>query len=126
MANKTIPDSASTEQVQTLKALSSRIAFMEDRYKAFDSRLRQLQKNLLDHHQELRRLIGDLDREMIRAQDDIDEINDRMKTLRNEILLRASKEDIEALRRYMDTWEPLKWVTADQVEEIVRDILKKK
>ena len=115
-----LPDTDLRDQ---LHAFSQRISYVEERYKNFDGRLRQLQKNVVDHHQELRKIIRDIDKQLVTIKGALDLVTDRLKTLRNEVLLRASKEDLDVLKKYIDLWNPFQFVTADQVESIVEDVL---
>jgi uncharacterized protein (DUF342 family) len=111
---------------QTIKSLASRLAFIEERYKTFESRLRQVQKNVVDHHHEMRRLIKSIDKQVLAQQALLVTMTDRMKTLRNEIILRASKEDLAVVKKYIDLWNPFQFVTSDQVEDIVREVMREK
>lgn len=122
MAKQELPTSLVNLQEQ-IHTLSQRLAYVEERYKNFDGRLRQLQKNVIEHHQDARKLIRDIDKQIIQIKGTLDLFTDRLKTMRSEVLLRASKEDIEVLKKYIDVWNPFQFVTAEQVEEIVEDVL---
>lgn len=112
-----------TDVSKQVHDIMQRAAYVEERYKTFEGRLRQLQKNVVEHHQELRRLIRDIDKQIVGLKGQVDGITDRMKTFRSEILLRATKEDLAVLQKYVDVWNPFQFVTADQVEDIVREVL---
>jgi septal ring factor EnvC (AmiA/AmiB activator) len=107
---------------EQIKTVTSRISFVEQRYRNFETRLKQLQKNIVDQQQETRRLLRDLEKRSLKFDTQLEGFTDRLKALRNEIILRASKEDVAVLKKYIDIWNPFEFVTADQVEQLVRDL----
>ena len=38
----------------------------------------------------------------------------------------AKKDEVKTLQKYVTMWEPIKFVTENQVEEIVKDMISKK
>ena len=62
--------------------------------------------------------------------DDVKELKRIMSDLQNKILLlikelrlSAKKEDVDVMIKYMDLWQPQNFVTREQVEKIVHELL---
>jgi len=53
----------------------------------------------------------------------IHEIEDRILTIIKEIKLTARKEDIDVMKRYIEIWDPTRFVTRESVERIVKEII---
>jgi hypothetical protein len=53
----------------------------------------------------------------------ITEIQDRILLIIKELKLTAKKEDVDVMKRYVELWNPMRFVTKDQVEKIVREVL---
>ena len=51
------------------------------------------------------------------------ELEKQLHLVINEIRLTAKKEDFEVMKRFIEYIKPVKFVTVDQVEHIVKDIL---
>ena len=104
--------------------LIQRTATVEERFKQLENKLQHLTQNMLTQHRMLRKLITDLDKDMAKVVHSIDATQSRVLTLHNEVLLRATKEELEVLRKYVDMWNPFQFVTSDQVEDIVLDVIR--
>ena len=50
----------------------------------------------------------------------------KINLLIKEITLSAKKEDVAVIKKYIEFWQPLNFVTPTQVEKIVREILEEK
>jgi hypothetical protein len=55
----------------------------------------------------------------------IQAVEDRIITIIKEIRLTARKEDIDVMKRYLELWDPVKFVTHEQVDKIVDEKLGK-
>lgn len=53
------------------------------------------------------------------------EIKDHLRQIVEELKRCAKKEEIKLLQRYIDMWEPINFVTRNEVERIINDILNK-
>ena len=38
----------------------------------------------------------------------------------------AKKDDVQVMKKYLELWEPIHFVTQEQVEKIVQDMLERK
>ncbi len=63
--------------------------------------------------------INDLRRE-------VHELRDKMVMMIKEMQSLARQEDIKVLERYISLWNPVKFVTEGQVEDVVMDVLSRK
>ena len=50
----------------------------------------------------------------------------KMELVITEIKGTAAKEDIDALRKYIDLWDPVKFVTIETVEKLIEDKIETK
>jgi hypothetical protein len=54
------------------------------------------------------------------------ETHEHIRQIAEELRRCAKKEDVKVLQKYMDLWEPLNFVTRNEVEKIIQEILDKK
>ena len=66
------------------------------------------------------------------ANSEIDELRHKLEstkekviTIIKELRLTARKNDVDVMKRYIELWNPVKFVTEDQAEKIAREILNK-
>ena len=55
----------------------------------------------------------------------IAEIKDHLRLIIEELKRCAKKEEMKVLQRYVDMWEPVNFVTRNEVEKIIKDIMDK-
>jgi hypothetical protein len=108
-----------TEQIN---ALAARIRVSEERFNELRKKILFVEQNMLTNH---KKVMGDLKV----SNDEIDElrhkiidVEDRIITIIKELRLMARKGDVDVLRRYIELWDPVKFVTAEHAERIARDI----
>ncbi len=106
-----------------INALAGRLRMNEERYAELRKKVVLLEQNMLSSQKkffgELKLVLSDIT-EMKRSTA---LLQDRMLTLLKELNLLARKEDVEVLKKYLDLWQPVKFVTADHVERIVEEKL---
>ncbi|MBN2111480.1 hypothetical protein JW707_00105, partial [Candidatus Woesearchaeota archaeon] len=103
--------------------LSTRLKVLEERTSNMKKKQELIEQNMLSHRKK------DSD-EMEMLRDEIDEmrkiiteIENRVIMLIKELRLSAKKEDVDILKKYFEFWEPVKFVTQNQVESIVREMI---
>jgi len=109
-----------TEQ---LNGIAARLRVSEERFNELRKKISFIEQNMLTNH---RKLLGDLkasDGETDDLRHKLAEIEDRVITIIKELRMTARKGDIDVLKRYIELWNPVKFVTADYAEKIARDIL---
>jgi len=57
---------------------------------------------------------------------EIHEIKDKLILLIKELQSVARKEEVKVLEKYINLWSPIKFVTQNEVEQIINEILEKK
>ena len=56
---------------------------------------------------------------------DIADVKEKIIDLVKELQEAAKKEDVKVLEKYINYWNPVKFVTQNEVEDIVKEIIKK-
>ena len=56
----------------------------------------------------------------------LDDFDNKMLLMIKEIRQCAKNEDLRVLQKYIEMWEPIRFVTRREVEKIVTDIIEKK
>lgn len=106
-----------------LTNLSTRLRVLEERSSNVKKKQQLVEQNMLAHRKKYSEEIDLL-------KDEIDEMKRVMKEVENKIILiikeirmTAKKEDVDSLKKYLELWEPVKFVTQNQVENIAREII---
>ncbi len=104
----------------------SRVRTLEGRFNDLRERINFAETNVNNLKKSIREETGDLSKEIRKTEGTLEEIQNLLETVRNELSLRVPKEDFEVIRKYLDYINPVRFVTADQVVEIVERMLEHK
>ena len=111
---------------QDVSGLNRRLRIIEERYSNLRNKNQLTEQNMLRTRQELERRIGVDSEEIKNLRKEISEIKNKMSIVVKELQMLAKKEDVDVLKRYIEIWEPVEFVTANQVKKIVQEVLNEK
>jgi len=111
---------------QEITNLSTRLRVLEERSSNMKKKQEIVEQNMLSHRKKYADEIGLLKDEIDEIKKVMTEIENRIIMIIKEIQLGAKKEDVDSLMKYIEMWEPVKFVTQNQVENIVREIMEEK
>ena len=89
------------------------------------SKVQLIEQNMLSKNRNFYTEIKTLNLEFTDTKKEIEDIRDKMSVLLKEMEGFSRKEDVDVLRKYIDFWNPITFVTKNEIEEVVRDILVK-
>ncbi len=119
-----MPDvSGMTEQVN---AMSARIRIGEERFSELRKKMLVIEQNMLSNNKKAMTEIKALQTDIMEMRRTIQAVEDKIITIIKELRLAARKEDVDVLKRYLEIWDPVKFVTNEQVEKIIDEKLGKK
>ena len=108
------------EEVSTI---NRRLKLMEGRVAAQDRKTELIESNMLSKGKKQDTEIKALDDEFLTLKKEIERIKEKMMLIIKELQLNAKSEDLEVVRRYLEFWRPITFVTRKEVAKIVRDVL---
>lgn len=102
------------------------IKILEDRV----ANLRQKEKidseNMIDTNKKIFSEIKVLNSDLMDVKREIEDIKTKLRLIIKEIKLAAKDEDIARIKKYLELWEPLNFITRKEVEKIIEDIIEDK
>lgn len=103
--------------------LGRRIRILEDRYSNLRRKTQITDQNMLIIQKKINREIKTIDNQLIEVQKEISQLDEKMKQILREIQNFAKSDDIKVLKRYLDFWQPVGFITKSEAENLVRDII---
>ncbi|MBD3249354.1 hypothetical protein GF336_04885 [Candidatus Woesearchaeota archaeon] len=110
---------------QELSNLSSRLRMLESRYTDLDRKFELIESNLLGVKKRINKEIKVFDSDTAELRKEIDSLRDKIEIIISSLERTASKEDIDTIKKYLELWNPVKFATREEVEEIVDEKLEK-
>lgn len=109
-----------TEQIN---ALSSRLRVAEERCADLRKKILFIEQNMISNQKRLVSESKMLSEELAEVKHRITTHDDTILTLIKELKLTSKKEDVEVLKRYIELWNPVKFVYAEHIDHLVKDAL---
>ena len=108
---------------QEMTTLGTRLRVLEERSSNMKKKQGIVEQNMLSHRKKYSDEIGLLRDEIDEMKRVMTEIENRIMMIIKELRMSAKKEEVDSLKKYVELWEPVKFVTQNQVENITREIV---
>jgi len=79
------------------------------------------EQNMLEHHKKQNKSITVFADEIDEMKREISSMKDDIKLIIEELRMTAKAEEVKILQKYLDMWNPVKFVTAREVQRIIKD-----
>jgi len=117
-----MPNGTSPEYILT--DLNSRLRTLESKYSLLGERLLVVNQNMIEEYKKLLREIKTLDTEIKEVKKEIFNLKDTIKHMVKEISAFARKEELKILEKYINLWDPMKFVTEEEVKAFIKEAIK--
>ena len=106
-------------QKDPLISTINRVRELEGKYNLIRDRVLIINNNMLEEYKKLISELKILNGDIREIKSDIFKIKENMKHIIQEFELFARKEDVKYLEKYINLWNPLKFVTEQDVLKII-------
>ena len=100
--------------------LNTRIRSLESKYSGQGERLLIVNQNMIDEWKKIHTELRIVDSDLKELKHDLFQIKEAMKNLVHEMQNFARKDSIKVLEKYINIWNPLSFVTEEDVKRIVK------
>ncbi len=102
-----------------LLELASRVRSIEGQYNMLRDRTLLVNQNLVTSHKKVRGELQSLSEDISQLKHDIFAIKETMRHLVGELQQFARTEDVKVLEKYINLWNPMRFVTEDDVKKMM-------
>jgi hypothetical protein len=111
---------------QEMTNLSTRLRVLEERSSNMKKKQEIVEQNMLSHRKKYAEEIDLVKDEIDEIKKTMTEVENRIIMIIKELQMNAKKEDVDSLKKYVELWDPVRFVTQNQVENIVKEIMEDK
>ena len=97
--------------------LTARLRMIEERYSELNQKTEVIEHNMLAKNNKVTTEMKMLKKDIADLRQKITEVEDNMTTVIREIKLLARKEDLTVLKKYLDYWKPVNFVTREYFDK---------
>ena len=121
MANQEFSQKEQQDISSILLSLDSRVRSSETRNLLLKERIEITDRKMIREYKKTLNEIKDINLEVKQIKNDILNIKDALKKVTKELDLFARKENLKILEKYLQIWDPMKFVTQDELKEIIKE-----
>ncbi len=104
-----------------LSDFNARIRALEGKYSQFGERLLVVNQNMIEEYKKIMKETKIIEDEMKELRMDVLHMKEVLKDFSKESELFAKKNDIKVLEKYINLWDPLKFITEEDVQRILAE-----
>ncbi len=120
MPPKGSPDAGNLQE--EMNGLSLRLRLSEERFSDLRKRLQFVEQNMLAQYRKMGQSLRDFQSDVYEFKRGLKAVQDRIILLTQELQQKGSKEDVQFVRKYVELWDPLMFVTRKQAEKIAEEV----
>ena len=106
-----------------MNSINRRLKMLEEKYTNLRSRSQVTEQNMLQKNRNFFTEIKTLNLELTEVKKEINELKDKIMIIIKELESFAKRENVDILRKYIDLWNPVNFVTRNDVEAIVEEVI---
>lgn len=126
---KSAPAAAPTlppEVLTQIRDESRRLRMLEERFVSLRKSLQVNQQDGLSKHKKSTIEIRNITKEIDALKKDFNSLQDKITLVVTEMQQLARKDDVITLQKYINLWEPIHFVTRNEVQRVVEEVLSKR
>mgnify|MGYP006276268155 CR=1 FL=1 len=104
-----------------MNSLSRRVRELEERSQNLRRKVQMTDNNLMSQNKKFRQELKTVNTDLNDMKNKMNDLDNKMLLLIKELRLCARNEEVKVLERYVNMWEPIRFVTRKEVERIVED-----
>ena len=93
---------------------------LENKYNLIRERLFLINQNMIDEYKKLTEEIRSVNMDIREIKNDIFNIKETLKHIIKDMELFAKKENLKVVEKYINMWNPLNFVTQQEVAELIK------
>jgi len=108
-----------------MRSMSRRLRVLEERYANQRKSFQVLEHNMLTENKKTQALMHSLQTDIDDMKKQLYEMKQKFDIIGGELASAAKREDVIILEKYINLWEPLNFVSRNEVEKLINAIIEK-
>jgi uncharacterized coiled-coil protein SlyX len=109
-----------------VRSMSRRLRILEERYANQRKTLQVLEHTMLTENKKLQNLMHTVQEDLDDMKKQLYEMKQKFDIIGGELAAAAKREDVIILEKYINLWEPVNFVTRNEVEKLINAIMEKR
>ena len=109
-----------------INTLSRRLRLLEEGFTNLRRFLQVTEENMIAKNKHYSAEFKTVTSDVMEIRKEMQELRDKMLLVIRELQSVARKEEVKVLEKYINLWNPIKFVTQNEIEDIINEVLDKK
>ena len=109
-----------------INTLSRRLRLLEEGFTNLRRFFQVTEENIIAKNRHNSAEIKTIASDISEIRKEMQELRDKMLLIIRELQTTARKDEVKVLEKYINLWNPVKFVTQNEVEQIINEVLEKK
>ncbi|MBI2654119.1 hypothetical protein HYX02_04885 [Candidatus Woesearchaeota archaeon] len=111
---------------EDVSSLSRRLRLLEEGFTNLRRFFQVTEQNVIAKNKHFSAEIKTINSDIMEIRKEMQEIRDKLMLVIRELQTVARKEEVKVLEKYINLWNPIRFVTQNEVEQIINEVLEKK
>jgi signal transduction protein with GAF and PtsI domain len=121
-----MPEEYETDLNYVLSDLNIRTRTLEGKYNVLGEKLLVVNQNMIEEYKKIINELKTKEQDVTELKREIENLKEILRQIVKEIDSFAKKEHVNVLEKYINLWNPLKFVTDQEVNELIKKQLEQK
>ncbi|MBI1935496.1 hypothetical protein HYS31_03570 [Candidatus Woesearchaeota archaeon] len=109
-----------------VSSLSRRLKLLEEGFTNLRRFLQMTEEGIIAKNKHYSAEIKTIASDIMEIRKEMQELKDKLLLVIRELQATARKEEVKVLEKYINLWNPVKFVTQNEVEQIINEVLDKR
>lgn len=119
--SKTKEDPHVNKLLKAVSDIESRLRVLEERYANLRHRTQITDQNMLETEKNLSTEMRQTKDQLTQLSDTLSEITSKMGLFASELSTVAQRVDLKVIEKYLDLWQPMQFVTRDELASVLKN-----
>jgi hypothetical protein len=121
------PDEFESGDLNSLvRDLMRRVRVIEERYSSVRRNIQVNEQNMIGMSKSITTEVRTANNEMLLLKQEVHDLREEMRLMVNELKQTVKKDELKTLQKYIQLWEPLNFVSHDEMQRYVDQVLENK
>lgn len=109
-----------------INSLSRRLRLMEEGFTNLRRFLQVTEDNIIARNKHYSAELKTINSEITEVRKELQELRDKLSLVIKELQTVARKDEVKVLEKYINLWNPIKFVSQNEIEGIINEVLDKR
>jgi len=107
-------------------SLQTRVRLAEEKSSNLNGKIELLENNFVTSNKKRNESLRELQADVLELKHEMDDLKQKILLIIRELKLTAGKDELATLTKYLDLWNPARFVTRDEVQKMIEEHLQQK